>query len=61
MEAKPTFCRDCPMEDICLGGCKAAAEACCGSLRAEEPFLARYKDQAVIPKERLIPKLIPGD
>lgn len=37
--AVPPFCEGCRMRAICQGGCKAAAEACYGDLRAEEPFL----------------------
>jgi pyrroloquinoline quinone biosynthesis protein E len=38
-KARPAFCSGCRMEEECLGGCKAAAEACYGSLTACEPFL----------------------
>lgn len=38
--ARPAFCAGCPQELTCMGGCKAAAEACFGDLRACEPFLA---------------------
>ncbi|MHC4643106.1 MAG: SPASM domain-containing protein, partial [Planctomycetota bacterium] len=38
-QARPTFCAGCDLEEECLGGCKAAAEACYGSLDVCEPFL----------------------
>jgi pyrroloquinoline quinone biosynthesis protein E len=44
--AHPAFCTGCGLESICLGGCKAAAEACCGSLSACEPFLEMNRDRA---------------
>ncbi len=37
--AHPAFCAGCKMELTCLGGCKAAAEACRGSIRQADPFL----------------------
>lgn len=40
---RPDFCMNCKMEAVCQGGCKAAAEACTGSLCAEEPFLSAFK------------------
>ncbi|MDQ7780319.1 MAG: radical SAM protein [Planctomycetota bacterium] len=39
VRARPASCTGCALEDTCLGGCKAAAEACYGSLTREEPFL----------------------
>ena len=48
-EARPDFCSGCRMERECLGGCKAAAEACCGSLRAMDPFLAAHHSRATRP------------
>jgi len=39
--AVPDFCLPCKLRDKCQGGCKAAAEACYGSLSAAEPFLHR--------------------
>jgi radical SAM protein with 4Fe4S-binding SPASM domain len=39
VQAAPAFCTPCAMRDTCLGGCKAAAQVCYGSLSAEEPFL----------------------
>ena len=39
VQAAPAFCAPCTMRDRCLGGCKAAAQVCYGSLSAEEPFL----------------------
>jgi len=38
-QARPALCRGCRLEDACLGGCKAAAQVCYGSLTAPEPFL----------------------
>lgn len=38
-QARPVFCAGCDLEEECLGGCKAAAEACYGSLDVCEPFL----------------------
>jgi len=46
-EARPAFCAGCKLEMQCLGGCKAAAEVCCGSVAASDPFLAAFADQAV--------------
>ncbi len=39
VEAVPDFCHPCKLRATCQGGCKAAAEACYGSLHAAEPFL----------------------
>jgi len=47
MAARPAFCDGCRLADECLGGCKAAAEVCCGDLAACDPFLAAFKHQAV--------------
>lgn len=44
--ARPDFCKGCRLEMECLGGCKAAAEVCFGSLSAADPFLAAFRDQA---------------
>ena len=49
VQARPAFCSGCGVEDTCLGGCKAAAEACCGDMRACDPFLAAFSGQAVKP------------
>jgi len=49
MAARPSFCDDCTLANECLGGCKAAAEACCGDAAACDPFLAAFKHQAVKP------------
>ncbi|MCU0858818.1 MAG: radical SAM protein [Pontiellaceae bacterium] len=46
MQARPAFCSGCSIEEECLGGCKAAAEVCYGSLTACEPFLELNKDLA---------------
>jgi radical SAM protein with 4Fe4S-binding SPASM domain len=37
--ARPALCGGCRLEEACLGGCKAAAQVCYGSLTAPEPFL----------------------
>ena len=44
--ARPAFCGGCRLEEECLGGCKAAAEACYESLTACEPFLEMNKCRA---------------
>ncbi len=44
--ARPAFCSGCALEDECLGGCKAAAEACTGCVSEMDPFLAAFHDQA---------------
>ena len=49
VSARPAFCAGCRLEATCQGGCKAAAEVCCGSPAALDPFLAAYCDQAVRP------------
>ena len=46
MAARPAFCAGCRLEETCLGGCKAAAEACCGSASEMDPFLAAYAGRA---------------
>ena len=48
-EARPDFCAGCRLEEECLGGCKAAAEVCYGSLTACEPFLELNKNCAQRP------------
>jgi radical SAM protein with 4Fe4S-binding SPASM domain len=45
LRARPEFCKGCQLEDTCLGGCKAAAQVCYGSLCAEEPFLRCHLEQ----------------
>lgn len=45
-QARPDFCSGCSLEEECLGGCKAAAEVCYGSLTACEPFLELNKNRA---------------
>lgn len=40
----PTFCSQCNIKNSCLGGCKAAAEVCFGSMQEEEPFLKINKN-----------------
>jgi radical SAM protein with 4Fe4S-binding SPASM domain len=45
--ARPAFCGGCALELECLGGCKAAAEACCGSPAEMDPFLAAFCGRAV--------------
>ena len=49
MAARPSFCDGCKLADQCLGGCKAAAEVCCGDVSAPDPFLAAFGDRAVKP------------
>ncbi len=44
--ARPGFCTGCKVEPNCLGGCKAAAEVCSGSLSALDPFVAAFREQA---------------
>ncbi|MHC4795569.1 MAG: radical SAM protein [Planctomycetota bacterium] len=44
--ARPQFCNGCGLEEECLGGCKAAAEVCYGSLTACDPFLHINRDRA---------------
>ncbi len=39
---RPARCGGCAFEESCLGGCKAAAEACYGSVELMDPFLARF-------------------
>lgn len=46
MKARPEFCAACAIENDCLGGCKAAAEVCYGSLTACDPFLELNKASA---------------
>ena len=48
--ARPKFCRGCRIEDTCLGGCKAAAEAACGDVWAMDPFLEAFHEQATRPR-----------
>jgi radical SAM protein with 4Fe4S-binding SPASM domain len=43
--ARPDFCGGCKIEDECLGGCKAAAQVCYGSLTACEPFLELNRER----------------
>jgi len=40
--ARPKLCAGCKYEERCLGGCKAAAEACCGSSWECDPFLSTF-------------------
>jgi radical SAM protein with 4Fe4S-binding SPASM domain len=46
MAARPAFCSGCRMEAECLGGCKAAAEACSGSAWDCDPFLGAFRERA---------------
>lgn len=48
--ARPAFCAGCAREEDCLGGCKAAAEVCYGSLTACDPFLELNKGLVQRPK-----------
>ncbi|MFH2010863.1 MAG: radical SAM protein [bacterium] len=43
LRARPTFCDGCRVADSCLGGCKAAAEVCYGSLTTCDPFLSAHR------------------
>ncbi|MHC5056270.1 MAG: radical SAM protein [Planctomycetota bacterium] len=49
VSARPGFCSGCGSEDECLGGCKAAGEACSGSAWEADPFLAAFCGDAVKP------------
>lgn len=42
LEPMPDLCRRCAEVDSCRGGCRAAAEACYGSLCRLEPFVATF-------------------
>lgn len=55
MKACPDFCQDCGMAGVCLGGCKAAGEACYGSLTELDPFVRQFQQQArkAAPKNRI--------
>jgi radical SAM protein with 4Fe4S-binding SPASM domain len=44
--ARPRFCAGCRLEDTCLGGCRAAAEACNGAIDAMDPFLQAFQAEA---------------
>ena len=44
--ARPDFCHGCAVEETCLGGCKAAAEVCRGSVAVPDPFLEANLEQA---------------
>jgi radical SAM protein with 4Fe4S-binding SPASM domain len=46
VEAVPALCDPCALRNTCQGGCKAAAQVCCGSLCAEEPFLHANRSEA---------------
>ena len=46
MAARPSFCDGCELENECLGGCKAAAQVCYGSLTACDPFVKLNQDRA---------------
>jgi radical SAM protein with 4Fe4S-binding SPASM domain len=46
--AVPRFCTNCSRRAECLGGCKASAQVCYGSLTAQEPFL-RTNLPAMVP------------
>ena len=49
VKARPAFCAGCAVETECQGGCKAAAEVCCGSPAELEPFVRAFKSRAVKP------------
>lgn len=46
VSARPAFCAGCRLETQCQGGCKVAAEACCGDACATDPFLATFATDA---------------
>ena len=46
MAARPASCSGCALETECLGGCKAAAEACTGCVSEMDPFLAAFHPSA---------------
>ncbi len=48
--ARPAFCAGCKLERTCLGGCKASAEVCNGSVWARDPLLEAYVHLANKPK-----------
>jgi len=50
MQARPPFCGGCKHEKVCLGGCKAAAEACHGCVGGMDPFLAAFAGEATKPR-----------
>ena len=41
--ARPVSCAGCQWEEDCLGGCKAAAEACSGDVWACDPILVAHR------------------
>ena len=43
--ARPDICAGCALELECQGGCKAAGEACYGSLKEPDPFLNLNADK----------------
>lgn len=45
ISAIPSSCEKCGIKSTCLGGCKAAAEVCFGSLESEDPFLNINKEE----------------
>lgn len=45
--ATPELCAVCELRRKCQGGCKAAAQVCCGNLCAPEPFLACNRKSGV--------------
>jgi len=40
--ARPAVCTGCAAEELCLGGCKASAEVCFGSIWQADPFLSAF-------------------
>jgi radical SAM protein with 4Fe4S-binding SPASM domain len=44
--ATPPFCDPCSQRQVCQGGCRASAQVCCGSLTAQDPFLALGREHA---------------
>ncbi len=47
--ARPEFCSGCKLERKCAGGCKAAAEVCCGFAGELDPFMAAFAAEAKRP------------
>ena len=47
--AVPAFCRGCPYERECAGGCRADAHSRWGSFYRLDPWIERWKDQVLVP------------
>lgn len=48
--ASPDFCAGCKLESVCQGSCKAAAEACYGTLNLPDPFVLINRDAVAKPQ-----------